>query len=83
MTTLGSGSNQFVPFATGSGANVMDPTNWGGDGVVQQGFERGIVPSQKFNTLGRQAMFISAMIAQFTADFSGNPSNDDGNLLNA
>lgn len=83
MTILGQGQSQILPFATGTGANVESPTNWASDAVLQQGFQRGIVASQKFNTPLRQATFIASMIAQFMADYSGNPTNDDGQLLNA
>lgn len=81
--TLGLGTNQIESFALGVGANVETPANWQADTVRQQGFEGGIASSQKANTVLRQATFIAAMIAQFSADFSGAPCNDDGNILNA
>lgn len=83
MTTHGSGENQFQPFATGVGANVESPGNWAEDPVVQQGFQRGILPSQKLNTPIRQATFISAMLAQFMADYTGTAVEDDGDLISA
>lgn len=80
--TLGSGTSQFPPFATGSGANVESPTEWLADVVTQQGFENGVADVTQANTVWRQAMFVASMLAQFAADFSGSASNDDGVIGN-
>ena len=80
---IGTGLNQYVPFATGVGANVETPTNWIADLVRQQGFQNGIANPTQANTVLRQASFIAAMIAQFSADFSSEAMVDDGNLANA
>ena len=78
--TLGTGTNQFPPFAIGTGANVESPADWLADLVRQQGFQNGIADGTQFNTVWRQAMFVASMIAQFSADFSGATSNDDGDI---
>lgn len=83
MPTPGSGLNQIVPFATGVGANVESPVDWAADIVRQQGFQAGTASSQKANTVLRQASFISAVLAQFMADYSGIATNDDGDVINA
>lgn len=83
MTTLGSGVNQIESFALGVGANVESPSTWASDTVRQQGFQNGIANPAQANTALRQALFIASMIAQFSADFSGAPCDDDGNVTNA
>lgn len=83
MVDLGSGSNEIVPFATGVGANVETPNDWENNIVRQQGFQNGIALPSQCNTVWRQASFIASMIAQFSADFSGEASVDDGDVLAA
>lgn len=83
MTTLGVGTNQIQTFGLAAGANVETPDNWNSDTIRQQGFQIGIANPTQANTLLRQVSFIAATIAQFSADFSGAPCNDDGNVLNA
>lgn len=83
MPTLGSGSNDFVPFATGVGAAVETPANWAADTVRQQGFQVGVADPIQANTALRQACFIATMIAQFSADYSGVASLDNGNVTTA
>lgn len=78
--TLGSGENQYMVFATGLGANVESPATWEADAVRQQGFQNGIALPSQANTIWRQVSVVAAMLTQFCADFSGQPSNDDGNV---
>jgi hypothetical protein len=73
-------SNDFTPFATGVGANVLAPATWAADPAKTAGFSAGIAPSVKLNTAWRQSTFVSAMIAQFTADFGPGNVVDNGNL---
>lgn len=80
---VGTGTNQIVPFATGVGANVETPTDWEADLLRAQGFQNGIADPTQCNTVMRQASFIAAMIAQFSADYSGSPALDDGEFLQA
>jgi len=77
----GSGVNQFIPFATGVGANVLDIIEYVDDQVTQQGLQTGIVHSPTLNAILRQGTFIASMIAQFTADYTGVESLDDGDLI--
>jgi hypothetical protein len=73
-------SNDFTPFATGVGANVLAPATWAADPAKTAGFSAGIASSVKLNTAWRQSTFVSAMIAQFTADFGPGNVVDNGNL---
>ncbi|TXN33890.1 hypothetical protein [Methylobacterium sp. WL19] len=74
------GTNQFLPFATGSGANALTVAQYQALAARQGGFVAGIAKSIEVNTSLRQASTIAAMIGQFIADLSGNDANDDGNI---
>lgn len=74
------GTNQFLPFATGVGANTLTPTAYAAlTAVIDQGFQPGLAKSQQANTVWRQATFVAAAVAQLIANDGGN-ANDDGNL---
>ena len=73
-------SNDFKPFAIAAGANVLSPSTWAADPALSVGFQVGIASSTKANTAIRQASFVSAMIAQFTADNGPSNVQDNGNL---
>jgi hypothetical protein len=75
-----SNSNDYLPFAIGSGANVESPATWLGDTVRQLGFQAGIAKSIQVNTAARQASVVAAMIAQFTADYGSSNVVDNGNI---
>lgn len=75
-----SGINQFKPFATGSGANVLTPTAYAAlTTLISQGFQSGVAQSQQVNTPLRQSSFVSAAMAQIVAN-NNVDANDDGNL---
>lgn len=71
-------SNEFLPFAVGSGANVESQTDWATDAVVSTGFQSGTANSAQVNKAIRQASIIASMIAQFVVDNSGQNATDDG-----
>lgn len=72
--------NQFLPFATGGGANVLTPSAYAAlTTLVSNGFTAGVAPSQQLNTVWRQASFISAGVAQLLTN-AGIDALDDGNL---
>jgi len=73
-------NNDFKPFAIAAGANVLSPSTWAADPALSVGFQVGIASSTKANTAIRQASFVSAMIAQFTADNGPGNVADNGNL---
>jgi hypothetical protein len=78
-----SGSNQFLPFGTGSGANVLTPTAYAAlAALVANGFQSGVANSQYVNTPIRQATFVSSAIAQAIADMTGAAVADDGIIVN-
>lgn len=79
MTT---GNNQFLPFATGSSANVLTAAEYEAlTALVANGFQSGIAQSQQVNTPLRQSTFVSSAIAQIIAN-AGMNANDDGNISN-
>lgn len=73
-------SNQYLPFATGGGANVETPANWAADTTRPGGFVGGTASSTKFNTALRQASEVAAMVGQFIVDTVAQNANDDGNI---
>ena len=76
------GTNQFLPFATGSGANVLTPAAYAAlTALVAQGFQSGTAQSQQVNTPIRQATFVAAALGQIIAN-AGLNANDDGVIAN-
>lgn len=73
-------TNDFKPFATGAGANVMSQADWVALAALASGFQSGKASSAQINKALRQASFISAAIAQYTADKSGQNVLDDGDI---
>ena len=73
-------TNDFVPFGTGTGANVLAASAWAAMTNRQLGFQSGTAPSIQVNTAIRQAAFVAAMVAQFTADNGPSNVQDNGNL---
>lgn len=73
-------TNDFKPFATGAGANVMSQADWVALAALVTGFQSGKASSAQINKAIRQALFISSALAQYTADKSGLDVLDDGNV---
>ncbi|WP_149022326.1 gp53-like domain-containing protein [Salmonella enterica] len=73
-------TNDFKPFATGAGANVMSQADWIALAALATGFQSGKASSAQINKAIRQALFISSALAQYTADKSGLDVLDDGNV---
>lgn len=77
MTT---GNNEFLPFATGLGANALTPAAYAAlTTVIAQGFQPGLASSQQANTVWRQATFVAAAVAQLVSN-DGVDANDNGDL---
>lgn len=72
--------NEFKPFATGAGANVMSQADWEALPALLTGFQSGKASSAQMNKIFRQAGFIAAALAQYTANKSGLDVLDDGDL---
>lgn len=73
-------TNEFLPFATGGGANVEAQATYAADPSTSVGFSSGTAQSAKFNKVFRQAAFMAAMIGQFISDELAADVLDDGNL---
>ncbi|WIJ78056.1 phage tail protein [Enterobacter roggenkampii] len=72
--------NNFKPFATGAGANVMSQADWEALPALLSGFTAGKAFSAQVNKAIRQASFIAAALAQYTANKSGLDVLDDGDV---
>lgn len=70
----------FLPFATGSGANVEDQAAFAVDGSTTNGFSSGIASSAKFNKILRQSSFVGAAIANWISQQLNISIADDGDL---
>jgi hypothetical protein len=71
--------NDFKPFATAAGANVMSQADWEGFLLCSLVLLQVRHPAQ-VNKAIRQASFIAAALAQYTANKSGLDVLDDGDL---
>ena len=74
------GTNDFLPFATGAGANVLTQAQYAALAAVTQGFGAGLAASNQFNKVWRQSAFVSAMIGQFINEVGNLDALDNGNL---
>ena len=72
--------NEFKPFATGAGANVIPQADWENLPALQTGFQSGKASSAQVNKAIRQASFIAAAFAQFVSNKTGTDVLDDGDL---
>lgn len=70
----------FLPFATGGGANVEDQPTWATDPIVGTGFAAGLAKSNQLNKAWRQGNFMAAVLANFIANQLNANVLDDGNL---
>lgn len=73
-------TNDYVPFAYSSGANVMSPAAWAGLGARLNGFVSGTALSVQCNTAWRQSSVVSAMIGLFTSLYQANNVVDNGDV---
>lgn len=71
-------TNDFLPFATQAGANVMPQTDWAALAARAAGFSAGVASSAQINKALRQSSFVAAAVAQFVADNQGGNVADDG-----
>lgn len=73
-------TNNFKPFATAENANVTSQADWEALPALLSGFTAGKASSAQVNKAIRQASFIAAALAQYTANKSGLDVLDDGDL---
>ncbi|EFF9755123.1 phage tail protein [Escherichia coli] len=72
--------NDFKAFATDRNANVMSQEEWEALPALISGFTAGKASSAQVNKAIRQASFIAAALAQYTANKSGLDVLDDADL---
>jgi hypothetical protein len=73
-------NSDFLPFATGAGANVENQATYASDPSTSAGFSAGIAQSQKLNKVWRQSSFISSALAQFVMQQLNMDILDDGDI---
>lgn len=73
------GTNDFLTFATGVGADVLTQAQYAAlTTVLANGFTTGTAQSSQLNKVWRQSSIMSAVLAQMIADVSGQNVVDDG-----
>lgn len=75
-------TSDFLPFATGVGANVVSQATYAALAAVGAGYTAGIAQSAQVNKTLRQSAFMAAVIGQFLVA-QNISAPDDGNLTNA
>ena len=75
-------SNQYLPFGTAGGANVLSPSDYNALAARLSGFTSGTAASVQLNTVWRQSSVVSAMVGEFILDYGGFDALDDGNVDN-
>ena len=72
--------NQFLPFATGGGANVTPQAEWESLQALITGFTAGKASSAQINKALRQSTFVASALAQFMLSKTNTDINDNGNI---
>lgn len=72
--------NDFKPYATGAGANVMSQAGYEADPALTDGVLSGTAVSALYNKTARQGNFIAAVVAQMIVDQLAVDMLDDGDL---
>jgi len=73
-------TNDFLVFGGGSSPNVIDQATYAALTARLAGFQSGTALSAQLNKVWRQSSIMAAVLAQFTANFSGQNSVDDGTI---
>lgn len=73
-------TNDFEPFATAAGANVVSQPAYKVSPFLSTGFQSGIADSASFNKVWRQSSIIAAAVAQLIVDVVGVDVLDDGTI---
>ncbi len=69
----------FLPFANGSGANVVSQASYSAlTTILSNGFSAGTAQSAQLNKVWRQSSIMSAVLANLIADITGQNVIDDG-----
>lgn len=64
-------TNDFKPFATGSGANVLPQADYESLSALASGFLSGKASSAQVNKALRQSTVMASVLAQFISDSAG------------
>ncbi len=75
-------TNQYLPFATAGGANVLAPSDYSSLPARLAGFSSGTALSVQLNSVWRQSSVAAAMLGQFIGDVGGFDALDDGSVDN-
>lgn len=73
-------TNDFLPFGSAVGANVMSQSDYAALTARSNGFSAGTAASIQLNKVWRQASIMAAMIGQFIVDNNGTDAIDDGTI---
>jgi hypothetical protein len=73
-------TNNFLPFASGTGANVWSDATYAGSSQQQTGIQKGIVPSGLMSKAWRQSAAGSAVMGQIITAYGLVDAVDDGNI---
>ncbi|WP_241123034.1 hypothetical protein [Achromobacter xylosoxidans] len=73
-------TNEILPFAAASGANVLTQAEYAADTQRTSGNVPGVARSKLVNKAARQAAFVSSMVGQYIADRSGQDVLDNGDI---
>ena len=73
-------TNDFLPLATGGGANVVDQATFAAlSSLLANGFQSGVANSAQINKVLRQSSFVASSVAKIIADNNVN-ALDDGDV---
>lgn len=70
--------NDFLPFATAPDANVSPQSEYAALALLRTGFSSGLARSPQMNKVWRQSSIMSAVLAAFIVEQSGQAAVDDG-----
>jgi len=70
--------NDFLPFATGGGANVLTQSQYAALNAIATGYQSGVAQSAALNKTWRQSSIMAAVLAQLINNNAGQPAVDDG-----
>lgn len=73
-------TNDFLPFAAGTGANVQTQADYNASSDRATGYVTGTASSAEVNKVLRQCSLIASMVAQLIVDKTGQNAVDDGTI---
>ncbi|HDS8579153.1 TPA: hypothetical protein QH731_004521, partial [Klebsiella variicola] len=73
-------TNNFKPFATGNGANVLSQADYEALSALSSGFLSGKASSAQINKALRQGTFVSSAVAQFICNTLSSDVIDNGDI---